>query len=60
MNRKKIYITVEVTIESDKEITEETLQTVTTEMDYNFSYDQDGVRIIPMFTEIIDTNETLN
>jgi len=60
MQRKKLYVTVEITIESDKEITEDTLQTVSTEMDYNFSYDQDGVKIVPHFTEIIESSETLN
>ena len=60
MQRKKLYLTVEITIESDKEITEDTLQTVSTEMDYNFSYDQDGVKIVPHFTEIIESSETLN
>jgi hypothetical protein len=60
MQRKKLYLTVEITIESDKEITDETLQSVATELDYNFSYDQDGVKIIPHFTEIIETSETLN
>jgi hypothetical protein len=60
MQRKKIYVTVELTIESDKEITEDTLQTVAQEMDYNFSYDEDGVKIMPHFTEIIETSETLN
>ncbi len=60
MNRKKIYVTVELVIESEAEITEDTLQTVASEMDYNFSYDQDGVKIIPNFTEIIETSETLN
>lgn len=60
MQRKKIYVTVELTIESDKEITNETLDRVAQEMDYNFSYDEDGVKIIPHFTEIIDTSETLN
>lgn len=59
-DRKKLYITVEITIESDKEITEETMQTVSSEMDYNFSYDEDGVKIVPHFTEIIDVSETLN
>jgi hypothetical protein len=29
-------------------------------MDYNFSYDQDGVKIVPHFTEIIESSETLN
>jgi hypothetical protein len=60
MQRKKLYVTVEITIESDKEITEDTLQTVSSEMDYNFSYDQDGVKIVPHFTEIIESSETLN
>jgi hypothetical protein len=60
MQRKKLYLTVEITIESDKEITEDTLQTVATELDYNFSYDQDGVKIVPHFTEIIESSETLN
>ncbi len=60
MQRKKLYLTVEITIESDKEITEDTLQSVATELDYNFSYDQDGVKIVPHFTEIIDVSETLN
>lgn len=60
MQRKKIYVTVELTIESDKEITNETLDRVASEMDYNFSYDEDGVKIMPHFTEIIDTSETLN
>jgi hypothetical protein len=60
MQRKKLYLTVEITIESDKEITEDTLQTVSSEMDYNFSYDQDGVKIVPHFTEIIESSETLN
>ena len=60
MQRKKIYVTVELTIESDKEITNETLDRVAQEMDYNFSYDEDGVKIVPHFTEIIDTSETLN
>ncbi len=60
MQRKKLYVTVEITIESDKEITEDTLQSVATELDYNFSYDQDGVKIVPHFTEIIDVSETLN
>jgi hypothetical protein len=60
MQRKKLYLTVEITIESDKEITEDTLQSVATELDYNFSYDQDGVKIVPHFTEIIETSETLN
>lgn len=60
MQRKKLYITVELTIESDKGITEDTLQTVAQEMDYTFSYDNDGVKIMPQFTEIIETSETLN
>jgi nitric oxide synthase oxygenase domain/subunit len=60
MQRKKLYVTVEITIESDKEITEDTLQIVSSEMDYNFSYDQDGVKIVPHFTEIIESSETLN
>lgn len=60
MQRKKVYLTVEITIESDKEITEDTLQSVATELDYNFSYDQDGVKIVPHFTEIIETSETLS
>ncbi len=60
MQRKKLYLTVEITIESDKEITEDTLQTVAQELDYNFSYDKDGVKIVPHFTEIIDVSETLN
>jgi hypothetical protein len=60
MQRKKLYLTVEITIESDKEITDETLQSVATELDYNFSYDQDGVKIVPHFTEIIESSETLN
>ncbi len=60
MQRKKLYLTVEITIESDKEITEDTLQSVATELDYDFSYDQDGVKIVPHFTEIIDVSETLN
>lgn len=60
MQRKKIYVTVELTIESDKEITNDILDRVAQEMDYNFSYDEEGVKIMPHFTEIIDTSETLN
>lgn len=60
MQHKKIYVTVELTIESDNEITNDTLDRVAQEMDYNFSYDEDGVKIMPNLTQIIETSETLN
>lgn len=60
MKRKKLYVTVEITIESEKEITEDVQQRVAQEMGYNFTYDEEGVKIVPHFTEIIDVSETLN
>lgn len=60
MERKKLYVMVEITIESGKEITEDVQQRVAQEMDYNFTYNEDGVKIVPHFTTIIDVSETLN
>ena len=60
MNRRTVYVTFELVIESEGEITDDIAETVVNEMDYQFSYDEDGVRIMPHMTELIESSDTLN
>lgn len=58
MNRRTVYVTFELVIESENEITDDVTETVVDEMDYQFSYDEDGVRIMPHMTELIESSDT--
>ena len=60
MNRRTVYVTFELVIESDDVITDEVTENVVSEMDYQFSYDENGVRIMPHMTELIESSDTLN
>jgi len=55
MNQKSIYITVRIDLESNDEITEEMVQDVVSELDYEFSSGIGGVPVIG--TEICGINE---
>lgn len=59
MNRRTVYVTFELVIESENEITDDVAETVVNEMDYQFSFDEDGVRIMPHMTELIESSDTL-
>lgn len=50
----KFTVTVEIEIETETPITEDIIETVSSEMDYNFQYSEDGVKIIS--TEILETS----
>ena len=60
MNRRTVYVTFELVIESDDIITDKVTENVVSEMDYQFSYDENGVRIMPHMTELIESSDTLN
>lgn len=60
MNRRTVYVTFELVIESDDIITDEVTENVVSEMDYQFSYDENGVRIMPHMTELVESSDTLN
>jgi hypothetical protein len=54
--KAKVTVTVEMEIEYSDELTEqEAIDVASQEMDYDFSYNSDNVRIVK--TEITDTNE---
>lgn len=59
MDRRTVYVTFELTIESENEITDDVAETVVDEMYYQFRYDEDGVRIMPHMTELIESSDTL-
>jgi hypothetical protein len=58
MAKKTFYATVKIEVESDGELPTEVLEHVATEMDYFFSYDEDGVRIVK--TEILETGNKVD
>ena len=60
MNRRTVYVTFELVIESEETITDEITKNVVSEMDYQFSHEENGVRIIPHMTELIESADTLN
>lgn len=55
MASKSIYLTVRIDIESEDEITDDVIQEVVSELDYDFSSGVSGIPVIG--TEICGINE---